>query len=39
MVSFLVVFRESAIVRKSLLINKYGIFGRDSLCLPDPRRD
>ncbi len=30
MVSFLVVFREFAIVRKSLLINKDGIFRRDS---------
>ena len=29
MVSFLVVFRESEIVRKSLCINKDGIFGRD----------
>jgi len=29
MVSFLVVFRELAIVRKPLLINKDGIFGRD----------
>jgi len=29
MVSFLVVFRELAIVRKSLLINKDGIFRRD----------
>jgi hypothetical protein len=29
MVSFQVVFRELAIVRKSLLINKDGIFGRD----------
>ncbi|MHC4192306.1 MAG: hypothetical protein ACYSUB_21975, partial [Planctomycetota bacterium] len=30
MVSFLVVFRELAIVRKSLLTNKDGIFGRDT---------
>jgi len=29
MVSFLVVFRELAIVRKPLLINKDGIFGSD----------
>jgi hypothetical protein len=30
MVSFLVVFRELAILRKPLLINKDGIFRRDS---------
>jgi len=38
MVSFQVVFRELAIVRKSLLINKDGIFRRDTSKFTDEQR-